>query len=174
MISAATTSLCQIWAKWRLPLISMEIWVIFVVWLLINWLVNVTETFRDILNIMFFKRSSYVCKVYVVKNQRQSPGCEITNFYFHFVVFTLEHEVKKIDEIRYEAPDSPIRRTIVSIIATAARYQDMAMCRLCGWIITYSQRYLFILDQLNWTIEFFFKFWNRFTSQMVWYDWPLD
>ena len=32
--------------------------VIFVVWLLINWLVYVNETFTDIVNIIFFKRMS--------------------------------------------------------------------------------------------------------------------
>ena len=68
-------------------------------------IIDVPKNFTNILNftkIVFFKRSSYVCKVYVVKNHRKSPGCEITNFYFHFVVFTLDHEVKKkiVKEIR--------------------------------------------------------------------------
>ena len=86
----------------------------------------------------------------------------LPNFiYFHFVVFTLDHEVKgRLIKPVNEAPNSPIRRTIVSIIATAARYQDIAMCRLCGWIID--------------SIEFFFKFWNRFTSKMVRFDWPQE
>ena len=44
--------------KWRLLLISMWTSVICVVWLLLNWLVNITETFKDILNIVFFKWTS--------------------------------------------------------------------------------------------------------------------
>ena len=41
--------------KWRLPLISMRTLFIFGVLLLINRMVNVTETFTDILKIIFSK-----------------------------------------------------------------------------------------------------------------------
>ena len=36
----------------------METWVIFVVWLLINWLVNVGETFTDILKHYFLQTNA--------------------------------------------------------------------------------------------------------------------
>ena len=41
--------------KWRLPLNSMGNFVIFGVWLLINGIVNVTETFADILKYYFLQ-----------------------------------------------------------------------------------------------------------------------
>ena len=49
LCNSKKVSPCHIWDKWRLPLISMETWVIFVVWLLNNWLMNVAETFKGVL-----------------------------------------------------------------------------------------------------------------------------
>ena len=47
----------------------METWVIFKVWLLINFLVNVAETFMDALK-HYFRQMNNVkfCEVYAVKN----------------------------------------------------------------------------------------------------------
>ena len=62
---------CQIWEKCRLSLISMGNLVIFVVGLLGNWLVKVTETFTDILNYYVLQTTANKFavheKVYVVK-----------------------------------------------------------------------------------------------------------
>ena len=41
--------------KWKLPLILMETWIIFVVWLLISQLVNVAETVTGILKYYFLQ-----------------------------------------------------------------------------------------------------------------------
>ena len=91
---------CQIWENCRLPLISMGNLVIFVVGLLDNWLVKVTETFTDILNYYVLQTTADKFavheKMYVVKkylNAFNPHHLAISKFAKWVSVFTGDQDI---------------------------------------------------------------------------------